>query len=368
MTSWKSFAIAIICLAVVGLLWLALYPGGDAGRGAAPSSPTAIPLAVVGDSMSHSYQDPISFPPGSPGRGGTLRPKTFQWTEVIARLRGKELDLGPWVDWGRPTQVAWARELFGIDGGRAPRKQDYLYNFANSGATCTNLLGVGFRERARQVPRLIAMMDRDPDRWKKGVVVIRLVMNDWTSTFDALAQDPNAPEVRSMIDFCSDQIRKSIALIRASHPQTRIMVVGPLNDSDDPAYADQWRSDEEIANFKTGTANFNAALRKMAAEFPRTAVFDDQVWSEQHWGAHSSPKKPYRNVIVIGGSVAVANEAGDDPHNSVLGDHHAGLAWNTLWAQSFVNALRDDFQLPLTPISDQEVAGFILPLVQPGGN
>ncbi|MEJ7687647.1 MAG: hypothetical protein WKG52_11990 [Variovorax sp.] len=139
----------------------------DPGEG---NSSAAIPLAVLGDSNSHSYQDQISFPADSKERGGARRPQTFQWTEVLARMRGHELDLGPWVTWGRPGLVARAREWVGLPGGRAPKKQDYRYNFANSGAACKNLM----KGRFRQAPRLVALMDEEPERWKRGVVVMRI--------------------------------------------------------------------------------------------------------------------------------------------------------------------------------------------------
>ena len=112
-------------------------PHNAPARSASASS--AIPLAVVGDSNSHSYQDNVWFPADTTERGGALRSRTFQWTEVLARLRGHQLDQGPWMPWGRPGVVALAREWMGLSGGRAPRKEDYLYNFANSGAACKNL-------------------------------------------------------------------------------------------------------------------------------------------------------------------------------------------------------------------------------------
>ncbi|MEJ7747317.1 MAG: hypothetical protein WKF61_11365, partial [Luteimonas sp.] len=131
-------AAASVCLLAISatLLTIALWGDGlrpDPGEG---NSSAAIPLAVLGDSNSHSYQDQISFPADSKERGGARRPQTFQWTEVLARMRGHELDLGAWVTWGRPGFVARAREWVRLPGGRAPKKQDYRYNFANSGAAC----------------------------------------------------------------------------------------------------------------------------------------------------------------------------------------------------------------------------------------
>lgn len=365
MSGARLLVVGVVAVLAAAVLALALYPAGDSGRDARPSSPGAIPLAIVGDSGSHSYQDQISFPPGSPARGGAFRPRTFQWTEIIARLRGNELDLGPWVTWGRPGLVSWAREILGMEGGRAPEKEDYLYNFAFSGATCTNLLGVGYRQRNHQVPRLIAMMDRDPELWKRGVVVIRIGVNDLSQIFDLQAHSPDAPEVRAVDDFCVGEIRKSLERIHASHPQTRVMVVGLAVDTADPEIYQGWPSAKEIDNLQSATDHFNAALRKVAESAPGGAFFDDAAWSAQHWGARSADEVHPVVTIEIGKTFKVTNTGGDGPHNGLLADDHAGLAWNALWAQSIVLRLREAYHLPLTPISDEEVAAFVLPLVEP---
>lgn len=363
--SWRVFVLAAVVLAAASVLALALFPAGDSGRDARPSSPIAIPLAVVGDSGSHSYQDGISFPPGSPERGGVFRPRTFQWTEIIARLRGHELDLGPWVSWGRPSLVAWGRELLGADGGRAPKKEDYLYNFANSGATCANLLGVGYRQRFHQVPRLIAMMDRDSELWKRGIVVIRIGINDWAPTLALQAHSPDAPEVRSVIDFCATEIGKSLARIHASHPKTRVLVAGLAVDTADPEVQQTWQTAQEIDNLQIAVGNFNTAVRKVTESAPGAAFFDEAAWSARHWGARAPGEVHPVVTIEISKTFKVTNTGGDDPHNALLADDHAGLVSNTLYAQSIVLRLREAFQSPVTPISDEEVAAFVLPLVKP---
>jgi len=42
-----------------------------------------------------------------------------------------------------------------------------------------------------------------------------------------------------------------------------------------------------------------------------------------------------------------------------LGDHHAGLVYNTLWAQSMTRLLHDRLGLAVTPIRDDEVVRFV---------
>ena len=61
-----------------------------------PAAPTRMRLAVLGNSDSHAFHDSVSFADGSPERGGPQRAVTFQWTEIIARLRGDAIDQGAW--------------------------------------------------------------------------------------------------------------------------------------------------------------------------------------------------------------------------------------------------------------------------------
>lgn len=324
-----------------------------------PIAPSAIPLAVLGDSNSHSYQDSISFPPGSPDRGGPLRANTFQWTEVLARLRGKELELGPWVRWGRPGVVARGRELLGLNGARSPKKEDYLYNFANSGAMCNNLM----ESRNRQAPRLVELMGQEPERWKRGVVVIRIGLNNWSGSLEQQSLDPRAASLRATIDYCAGEIGKAIALIHASHPMTRVLVVGLANEADDPEEFGRFQSAAATANLRIALDDFNAALRQLTVGDPRLAYFDDLAWFERLWGSRTADGKPIYKTVAIGPSLRVTNTAGDDPRNALVGDHHAGLVWNALWAQSLVARLHEAFGLPLTPISDDEIRRFVEPLV-----
>jgi hypothetical protein len=352
---------ALALALAAGALALGLWSDGmpkdvSSSRAAAPG---AIPLAVLGDSNSHSYQDHAWFPADTTERGGALRPHTFQWTEVLARLRGQQLDLGPWVRWGRPGVVALAREWVGLPGGRAPKKEDYLYNFANSGAACKNLMGGRFR----QAPRLLALMNEDPERWARGVVVIRIGLNNWAGLVDLQASDPAAPQLREVTAYCAGEIGSAVALIRSAHPSTRILLVGIPNEADDPANFERWRSAAEIRNIRSALDGFNAAIRRLAEGDARTAYFDDVAWFQSHWGSRDAEGRPAYKAVELGPALRVTNTQGDDPRNAVLADRHPGLVWNALWAQALVARLREAFGLPLTPISDEELLRFLEPLV-----
>ncbi|MBT2322644.1 SGNH/GDSL hydrolase family protein [Variovorax paradoxus] len=351
-----ALALAVVAMLLTLTLWSDGMPPETLRR---PASSRAIPLAVLGDSNSHSYQDHAWFPAATTERGGAWRSRTFQWTEVLDRLRGQELDLGPWVRWGRPGVVAQAREWLGLSAGRAPKKEDYLYNFANSGAACKNLMGGRFR----QAPRLVELMNEEGARWLRGVVVIRIGLNDWGGLLDLQASDPAAAELRAATAYCAGEIGAAVTLIHAAHPSTRILLVGIGNEADDPANFDRWQSAAETTNIRTALDGFNAAIRRLAESDPRLAYFDDLAWFQARWGSRSADGKPDYKTVAIGPTLRVANTIGDDPRNAVLADHHPGLAWNALWAQALVARLREEFGLPLTLVGDEELVRFLEPLV-----
>lgn len=354
---------AVVVLAVLAVGVVAAWSDGVPPVAAVPSAlANTIPLAVLGDSNSHSYQDRTAFPAGTRERGGALRSRTFQWTEVLARLRGDEIDIGPWVLWGQPGWVALARELIGLSASRAPQKEDYLYNFANSGAACKNLMGERFGQRFRQAPRLVALMNREAERWRRGVVVISIGANDWNAWLDLQSRDPSAPELRRTIDYCTHQISAAISLIHASHPSTRILLVGLRTGADDPDNFDKYRSSFAMANIKKALAGANAELRKIALADPqRIAFLDVEAWFVQRWGERGPNGEPTYKTVTIAPNLRVTNTAGDEPNNAVLSDGHAGVAANAMRAQSLVLQLHEDFGLALTPISNEEVARLLAP-------
>lgn len=354
-------ASAAATLAVAAFGTVALWSDG------APSGTTsyqvparAIPMAVLGDSNSHSYQDRKSFPLDGRERGGALRATTLQWTEILTRLRGEEIDLGPWGVWGRPWWVAWARELVGLLPSRAPIKEDYLYNFANSGAACRHLMGERRGQPFRQAPRLVALMNQQPEQWRRGVVVISIGPVDWNQLLDLQSRDPSAPELRRAVDYCTQEIRAAIALIHASHPSTRVVLSGLGNEADDPSNFDKFRDGTAMANIRKALAGANAEFRKIALADPqRIAYVDYNEWFIQRWGQRASDGQPTYQSIAISPTLRITNSAGDEPQNAWLSDHHGGTAVNAMWAQSLVQWLRESFALPLTPISDEEVARIV---------
>lgn len=351
---WPRFLLHVAAFAALvagagALLYFRHLP-----RPASASPATATPLAILGDSDSHSYEDSISFPPGGADRGGPYRAANLQWTEVLARLRGNAVDLGAWGAYGTPRLPAWIMKRFGMVT-RKPHREDYYYNFAVSGAECDDLFD-GWQE-ART---LLQVMDDEPERWRRGIVVIRIGINTFGKlpSMDAIARDPDDPETIARIDRCIGAYRDTVALIRAHHPETRFVLVGIFDNVNWARNFERWQSPGEIANIERALDRFDDALRAMAAADPGIAFFDDRAFFRTHWGGRDANGKPdYRTVRI--GPLDVAPTEGDPPDNISLKDGHAGVACNTLWAQAMVALLRTRFGLAIEDISDAEAAQFV---------
>jgi hypothetical protein len=317
-----------------------------------------IPFAILGDSDSKSYHDTFTFRDKPDERGGVYRPTTYNWIEVLARLRGDQVDPGDWGLWGMRSPIANARDVLGMPS-RLPRAEEYRYNFAYEGAVCEQLL-TGER---RQVPRLLELIGREGKRWDNGVVLIRIGINTFGSSGHVamLAKDPAAPEVMDGIRRCLTNIEAAIKAIRAQHPQTRIVVVGIFNEADWSEDVGKWQSAQEMANINAGLDRFDNGLRQLVATYPRMAFFDDRAWFASKWGSRDADGKPAYHDVVIGKGFHVHNTTGDHPSNSAVVDGHAGAVWHALWAQSLVDLLNEQFQLGIRPIQENELVALLDP-------
>lgn len=328
-------------------------------NGAAKRAP--YPLAVLGDSDSHSYHDSLSYEK----RGGRFAATTFNWPEALARLRPDQLDLGDWGIWGPRRPIALAREVLGLKV-RRPRKEDYRYNFAITGAHCGDLLS-GWR----QTQRLLAVMDEEPERWRQGIVVVRIGVNSFggKANLRQMASDPAAQQPRDAISQCVGAIRDSIAAIRLRQPQTRFVLVGIFNNVHWAKYLHDWQSPAELANIDAVLDVFDDALRDMAAKDARIAFADDRMWFERHWGGRDENGKPAYHDVVFGNGTRVHNTSGDDPVNSVLEDGHAGTLWNGMWVQNLIDVLNGKFGLNLRPVQEDEILNLLAtPNTAPAAN
>jgi hypothetical protein len=306
---------------------------------ARPTGGRRIPLAVLGDADSQG-----------------VRGHSLQWTEILAHVRPADVDLGDVGVWGGRRLIVRILESLGAER-RLPRKRDHQNNFAFGGARCSDLV----RGAHRQAQRLAAHMDREPQRWQRGVVVIRIGICDLGGApiLGAMAQDPSAPELVDTIRSCADRVAEAVAIVRARHPVTRFVLVGVLDNADHPPNFENWQSAVEIANIERALDRFDDALRQLANADERITFFDDRAWFRAKWGSRDHDGRPAYRSVAVGAIVRVAHLSGDAPTNSVLADGHAGLVWNTLWCRSLVIHLAERHGLPVAPITDAEVERFL---------
>lgn len=325
-----------------------------------PAHPGAVSFGVLGDSDSHAYHDGLKFDGNPEARGGALRPRTWQWTEILAHLRSDQLDPGPWGVWGtRFRRLSVLRDAVGLDG-RFPVKQDYLYNQAYSGAVCANLNGA---TQTDQTGRLLTAMHRSPERWKDGLVLIRIGTNDFgrQESLEALSHDPAAAAPVALMDDCVREIRTAVQRLRAPYPGLRIVLVGIFNNAEWERFHKLWQSPQAVGNIHQGLARFDQGLRGIAQGDPRLLFIDDQAWFASLWGSRMPSGKPVYKTVRFGERFEVSNTGGDEPRHATLVDGHAGTVWNALWAQALVAQLNAQFGLAVKPLQTEELVNFVDP-------
>lgn len=364
MTSSRRQALKVGAAALMGA-WLprASLAQGKAGKQAVPhaAQPTHGPrlrLAVLGDSDSHSYHDYVLIPRVSGKRGGKWRDATWQWTELLARLRPGHVDQGAWGTWGTGPKIAEALDWIGW-GGRAPRKQDFRYNFAFSGAEAHELMSGPYR----QAPRLRSLLDGERGEWQGGIVVLRIGVNDigQPPELERYAREGITAGVREDILRCARWMRQAVELLASAQSSLRFVLVGICDNSHLPSVAGRWRTPRERANIAAALDIFDEEVRNIALADPGRVFFDDRAWFARWWGGRDSEGHPAYRSVDLDGRRAVRYASGDEPWNAILADEHAGSVWNGLWAADLVRLLNERFGLGIPPISLQEIAGLVAP-------
>lgn len=316
-----------------------------------------IKFGVLGDSDSHSFHDRVLL--NEPQvRGGEFRAVTYQWTEIIARLRPQQIDMGKWGEWGMPGRLAGLLGAVGLED-RAPRKEDYRYNFALSGAKCENLT----TGMSRQTQRLIYRMDREPAAWARGIVTIRIGINS-IGTHDALArfaQSGLTKTAQHEVDACAAHVRESVRLIRSKHPTTRIVLIGILNNADFIPWLGDWRTPPELRHIAAVMDAYDAHLQQLAAADPNILFWDDRAWFAHYFGSRDEAGAPRYRSTRLTGPTSITYTQGDAPTNAILADNHAGTVWNGLWARDLLSALNARFGYSFKPIAESEIAALADP-------
>lgn len=344
---------------VAMLLMLAGASGACGGPEARPdpAAPTRMRLAVLGNSDSHAFHDSVAFGEGSPERGGPQRAVTFQWTEILARLRGDAIDQGAWGTRGVHPRIARVAAWVGVRL-RSPRKQDHAWNVAYSGARCANLTGP-----RGQVEQLRYDIARDPEAWRDGLVLFRIGINDIgrREVLERISREGDPEAFRALARACTDTILASVRTLRGAQPALRIALVGLLDNADWPPHFDLFKDAKGLAAQRQLLDAFDGALRAFAAATPGVAFIDDRAAFAARWGSASiagdTIARAYR-VQHIGG-LEVTLSQGDALTHAAVADGHAGTVFNAYWVQALVAELDRQLGMRIPPVTDAELDAFV---------
>lgn len=321
-------------------------------------TPGRIPVMVIGDSDSHSYRDSYV----GIQRGGKFHDVTLQWTEILARIRSSEVDLGKFGFWGTRGTFYRIRKLLGLYA-RMPRKQDFEYNFAFSGATCDTLPPQSYLKQAYNARMLI---NHDPRYWNNGLVIIRIGINDigqWPQ-LEKYTGGKVTPQITGPVRNCIARIQDAVSFIRTSHSSVRIILVGIMDNSNWPPVMPL--DDGGHHNINKVLDLYDDGLRSIARNDANILFVDDRKWVEQRIGFWNSEKYIGRRTINLGGMTDITNTMGDNPHNIILNDEHASTVLNGLWVQHLFHAINNYFGTGFTPLLDSEIADLVDPAGQLG--
>jgi len=335
--------------------WAVILVGAIAatGHAAGAQRTRAVPLAVLGDSDSHSYG---GFPPDL--RGGRFRSSTLQWTEILAARRGDEVDLGPWGLWGTRRRWALLRRFLGLDF-RWPMKQDFRHDLALSGAGCSDLTeGLG-----RQLPPLLSILRADPSAWSRGAVIIRIGINSVgrPQDLDRYAVAGLDAMAREAVEACVEYIESAVHSIRDVSADVAVALVGIAEDPNGARSADRWQSPVALARIREVLDYFDTRLAALAASDVRAAFVEDRAWWVGRLGGRDATGVLVPKSVSLGGTTSVTNSVGDHPRNAITADGHAGTVVNGLWVNHLLDVMNRELGFSITPLSDAEIAALADP-------
>ena len=349
---WTAVLGALAGLCVLGAAPTAVDGAKPQPVTDAPPAPEAdghgrLAVMVLGDSDSHSYHDDQ----GDLVRGGRFAAVTYNWLEAWARLRPQEIDPGAYRVAGDRRMAARMKTLLGRPT-RTPRKRDFDYNFAFSGAQCASLT----EQWPQQAEQARMRLQMEPGPWRRGVVFIRIGINDFGQAhhLTAWVRDPDAGLAR--VADCLAAIRSAVAALRAAS-DAPIVLVGVAREFELPLPAFEGWSAAEASQAERVLAAFDDGLAAIAREGRRILFVDDHAWFRRRFGSRLSGDLQDAARIA---DIAVFNALSDDPHSLHLADRHAGTIAGGLFAQSVVPRLNAAWGLGLTDLSDAEIVALTI--------
>lgn len=342
----RTLSVTLIILAALLALGFLIYPNVlDLKRDANVPSPNRMPVAVLGDSDSHNYQDSYD----NKSRGGEYWQVTFNWPTIWDLLRPNEVDLGRYDVWGTHYRIARVRFPLGLRA-RAPKKLDFEYNYAMSGLRCRSLLN-GWPYQAKW---LIDRIQRDAEYWRNGLVIIRIGVNDFGNKAELMTwADSALSEIpRDVVNRCVNDIEMVVESILDINTGIKVAVVGVARNYNLISLYPNV-SELEIQNMESVLSFFDDQLRRWSMHRSRVAFVDDNRWFRSRLGSRLTGN--LKTEFSLSNSFKVVNALGNSPENLVLADRHASTIYNGLWLQDMVIQLNAQLGLELNPPTEEEI-------------
>lgn len=342
-------ATCFFCLLCLLFLTLALYANnnfiGQPDKNRQINS--LVPIAVLGDSDSHSYRDSYD----NKERGGQYHAYSYNWIELWSRLAKNEINPGQWGTWGNHYRVARIKNLLMLKS-RSPKKLDYEYNYAVSGLSCRSLLN----DWPYQGKWLLNEIRSNTDYWNNGIVIIKIGYNDIGKTSDLKQWKKTglSTESSTLVSNCTDSIMAMSDSILAISPSVKISIAGVARTYN---FMDEWdeRLDEKsIQNIEEVLSGFDSRLEKYASDRTRVAYIDDHFWFNNIFGSQES--NDLKPGVEFSQDIELINASGDEPVNMLLADHHTGTLYNGLWINHLITEINRQLNMTLSRPELRQVA------------
>ncbi|MCG8315728.1 MAG: hypothetical protein MI976_21165 [Pseudomonadales bacterium] len=340
----------LVAMIVTSVYWLTDSLQDADSRDNKSINPKTIPVAVLGDSDSHSYRDKFD----NKARGGDFHSVSFNWAEVWNLLRGDEIDPGVFGEWG--ISYRYARFLHALDfTTQSPKKLDFAYNFAVSGLKCHSLLN----SWPYQGQWLLQRLQKNPEFWSQGIVIIRIGINDFGQT-EHLAHWESSDQTTTgvkLADNCIHQITAMAHKILDANQGIKIVLVGIARDYYNPSTMRQLTT-QRHENIEKVLSHFDNSLIKFSSSNSRVIFVDDFQWMHNYFQFFIGEPNTTIATTLSNGFELFA-KVGDHPSNMTLADGHAGTVHQGLWLQHLISNIKAHWNLPISQIKDNELTEIV---------
>jgi hypothetical protein len=242
---------------------------------------------------------------------------------------------------------------------KTPRKADFRWNYARSGARCASLVSA-WPQQARWLASAIA---RDPAAWTDGIVVIRIGVNDLGQRrhLDEYAKTGLTDAHRRLIEECAREIASAIDVVRAASSSVRIVVVGVADDSSWPPATTARRTADVITRMRDVLDAFDRRLEQETTRRSGAVFMNDRTWYYEHWADFDAVGNPRQSGVSLGGATQITNTQGDAPTNLLLDDGHAGTVANAFWLRELITTINRSFGASVPTLTDEEIGALADP-------